>query len=110
MRTIMTIGLELAPRADNVVVTRTFSKIHGLAAPAAGLGLCPQRRSAMCLIAFAGPSTLRHLQQRAGAAAIADKAHVATSRGLSTPNGAMADATRSASWAFESMTAPPIFC
>jgi histidinol-phosphate aminotransferase len=34
-------GLDLARRADNVVVTRTFSKLHGLAALRVGWAYCP---------------------------------------------------------------------
>ncbi len=34
-------GLELARRAENVVVTRTFSKLHGLAALRVGWAYCP---------------------------------------------------------------------
>jgi histidinol-phosphate aminotransferase len=35
------VGLDLARRADNVVVTRTFSKLHGLAALRVGWGYAP---------------------------------------------------------------------
>ena len=35
-------GLELARRSDNVVVTRTFSKLHGLAALRIGWAYCPE--------------------------------------------------------------------
>jgi histidinol-phosphate aminotransferase len=34
-------GVELARRSENVIVTRTFSKLHGLAALRVGWGYCP---------------------------------------------------------------------
>ena len=37
-------GLELVATTDNTVMTRTFSKIYGLAGAAARLGLLPGRR------------------------------------------------------------------
>jgi histidinol-phosphate aminotransferase len=69
-------GLELARAHDNVVVTRTFSKIHGLAALRLGWAFVP-RAVADVLNRIRGPFPTSPLQQAAGAAAIADKAHVA---------------------------------
>jgi histidinol-phosphate aminotransferase len=70
------IGLELARAHDNVVMTRTFSKIHGLAALRLGWAFVPQA-VADVLNRIRGPFPTSPLQQQAGAAAIADTAHVA---------------------------------
>jgi len=70
------IGLELARAHDNVVMTRTFSKIHGLAALRLGWALVPQA-VADVLNRIRAPFPTSPLQQQAGAAAIADTAHVA---------------------------------
>ena len=69
------IGLELALRHDNVVMTRTFSKIHGLAALRLGWAFVPVP-VADVLNRIRGPFPTSPLQQQAGAAAIADTAHV----------------------------------
>ncbi len=70
------IGTELARAHDNVVMTRTFSKIHGLAALRLGWAFVPQG-VADVLNRIRGPFPTSPLQQQAGAAAIADKEHVA---------------------------------
>jgi histidinol-phosphate aminotransferase len=70
------IGQELALRHDNVVMTRTFSKIHGLAALRLGWAFVPQA-VADVLNRIRGPFPTSPLQQQAGAAAIADAAHLA---------------------------------
>jgi len=69
-------GLELAEAQANVVMTRTFSKIHGLAALRLGWAYVPQA-VADVLNRIRGPFPTSPLQQQAGAAAIADTAHVA---------------------------------
>ncbi|MBV9550758.1 MAG: histidinol-phosphate transaminase [Alphaproteobacteria bacterium] len=69
-------GLELARDYDNVVMTRTFSKIHGLAALRLGWAFVP-RAVADVLNRIRGPFPTSPLQQQAGAAAILDTAHVA---------------------------------
>ncbi len=69
-------GIELARTNDNVVVTRTFSKIHGLAALRLGWAYVPGA-VADILNRIRGPFPTSPLQQQAGAAAIADKDHVA---------------------------------
>ena len=69
------IGLELAQAHDNVVMTRTFSKIHGLAALRLGWAFVPAA-VANVLNRVRGPFPTSPLQQQAGAAAIADTAHV----------------------------------
>ncbi len=70
------IGLELARAHGNVVMTRTFSKIHGLAALRLGWAFVPQP-VADVLNRIRAPFPTSPLQQQAGAAAIADTAHVA---------------------------------
>ena len=70
------IGLELAQAHDNVVMTRTFSKIHGLAALRLGWAYVPQAMADV-LNRIRGPFPTSPLQQQAGAAAIADTGHVA---------------------------------
>jgi histidinol-phosphate aminotransferase len=69
-------GLELARAHGNVVMTRTFSKIHGLAALRLGWAYVPEA-VADVLNRIRGPFPTSPLQQQAGAAAIADTAHVA---------------------------------
>lgn len=69
-------GQELAQAHNNVVMTRTFSKIHGLAALRLGWAYVPQA-VADVLNRIRGPFPTSPLQQQAGAAAIADTAHVA---------------------------------
>lgn len=71
-------GVSLVMANDNVVMTRTFSKIHGLAGLRVGWMLAPP---AVCDVIhrIRGPFNTALMQQLAGAAAIADKAHVAAS-------------------------------
>jgi len=68
-------GLELAAEAPNVLMTRTFSKIHGLAALRLGWAYGP----ASVIDAMnrtRGPFNVSSPALAAGAAAIADRAHV----------------------------------
>jgi histidinol-phosphate aminotransferase len=68
-------GLELASMADNVVMTRTFSKIHGLA----GLRIGWAYGSAHVVDALnrvRGPFNLNGAAQAAGVASLEDSAHV----------------------------------
>ncbi|MBB6306499.1 histidinol-phosphate transaminase [Xanthobacter tagetidis] len=68
-------GLELALTADNVLMARTFSKIHGLAALRIGWAVGPAHViDAMNRIR--GPFNMNAPALLAGAAAIADAAHV----------------------------------
>ena len=68
-------GLELAGEADNVFVTRTFSKIHGLAALRVGWGYgAPHLIDAMNRVR--GPFNANAAAIAAGAAALRDRAHV----------------------------------
>jgi histidinol-phosphate aminotransferase len=74
-------GLDLARAADNVVVTRTFSKIHGLAALRVGWGYGPAEMiSAMDRIR--GPFNVNLPAQAAAIAALGDAAFQAESRAL----------------------------
>lgn len=68
-------GLELVATTDNTVMTRTFSKIHGLAALRIGWAYCPAA-IAQALNRVRGPFNVSTAAISAGAAAIADKAHV----------------------------------
>jgi histidinol-phosphate aminotransferase len=68
-------GIELASSAPNVVMTRTFSKIYGLAALRVGWCYAPAPIiDAMNRVR--GPFNVNAAAIAAGAAAIADRAHV----------------------------------
>jgi histidinol-phosphate aminotransferase len=71
-------GLELARAHDNVVMTRTFSKIHGLAALRLGWAYAPQP-VADVMNRIRGPFNTSFIQQAVGVAAIADQDHVVRS-------------------------------
>lgn len=68
-------GVELVSSFDNVVMTRTFSKIHGLAALRLGWAYCPAH-VADALNRIRGPFNVNAPALAAGAAAIKDQAHV----------------------------------
>ena len=70
-------GVEMVAAHDNVVMTRTFSKIHGLAAARIGWMFAP---SAVCdaVNRIRGPFNVNGPAIAAGAAAIADADHVET--------------------------------
>lgn len=68
-------GVELVSSFDNVVMTRTFSKIHGLAALRLGWANCPAH-VADVLHRIRGPFNVSAPAMAAGAAAIADQAFV----------------------------------
>jgi histidinol-phosphate aminotransferase len=68
-------GIELVATNDNVVMTRTFSKIYGLASLRLGWAYCPSH-IADVLNRIRGPFNIGTPALLAGAAAIADKAHV----------------------------------
>lgn len=68
-------GIELVSTFDNVVMTRTFSKIYGLAALRLGWTYCPAH-VAEVLNRVRGPFNVSSPALAAGAAAIADAAHV----------------------------------
>lgn len=69
-------GLELVATTANTVMTRTFSKIYGLAALRIGWAYCPPE-VADVLNRIRGPFNLSTAAIAAGAAAMADTAHVA---------------------------------
>jgi len=68
-------GLEMAAKFPNVVMTRTFSKIYGLAGLRIGWAYCPQA-VADVLNRIRGPFNVSLPAQRAGAAALTDTDHV----------------------------------
>lgn len=67
-------GLELVATTGNTVMTRTFSKIHGLAALRIGWAYCPAA-VAVALNRIRGPFNLSSPAIAAGAAAMTDTAH-----------------------------------
>ena len=68
-------GMELAAEAENVLATRTFSKIHGLAALRVGWAFgAPHLIDAMNRVR--GPFNVNAAAIAAGAAAIRDRAHM----------------------------------
>lgn len=69
-------GFSLVHERDNVVVTRTFSKIYGLASLRLGWCYAPAA-IAEILNRVRGPFNVNDPAQRAGAAAVADQAHIA---------------------------------
>lgn len=72
-------GAALVEAHDNVAMTRTFSKVHGLAALRLGWAYCPAA-VADVLNRLRGPFNVSQAAQAAGLAAIADTAHVARAR------------------------------
>jgi histidinol-phosphate aminotransferase len=72
-------GIALVRAHDNVVMTRTFSKIHGLASLRLGWAFCPQA-VADVLNRVRGPFNVSGPAQAAGIAALADGDHLARSR------------------------------
>ncbi len=71
-------GVALALRHDNVVMTRTFSKIYGLAGLRVGWGFCPLA-VADVLNRIRGPFNVSVPAQTAAAAALRDGDHLARS-------------------------------
>ena len=87
-------GLDLVLEANNVVMTRTFSKIHGLAALRIGWMVGPAE-VVDALNRIRGPFNLSGAGIAAGAAAIADDAHVAAAMAHNdTWLGRMSEAVR----------------
>ena len=68
-------GIELVATTENTVMTRTFSKIYGLAALRLGWAYCPQH-IADVLNRIRGPFNVTAPAIAAGIAAMEDKAHV----------------------------------
>ncbi|HEX7006098.1 MAG TPA: histidinol-phosphate transaminase [Alphaproteobacteria bacterium] len=73
-------GVELVDAGDNTVMTRTFSKIHGLAALRIGWAYCPPA-IADVLNRLRSPFNVGTPAQEAGIAAIEDVANVDKARG-----------------------------
>ena len=69
-------GIELAATAENVVMTRTFSKIHGLAGLRIGWAYAPEHIVAV-LNRVRGPFNVSIPASAAAIAALGDRAHVA---------------------------------
>ena len=67
-------GIELVATTSNTVMTRTFSKIHGLAALRIGWAYCPAEIASV-LNRVRGPFNLSSPAIAAGAAAMADRGH-----------------------------------
>jgi histidinol-phosphate aminotransferase len=74
-------ALPLARHAENLVVTRTFSKVHGLAALRVGFGYAP-KAVAEAVDRIRLPFNNAIPAQEAAIAALKDKAHVERSREL----------------------------
>ena len=72
-------GAGLVEAFDNMVMTRTFSKIHGLAALRLGWAYCPPA-VADVLNRLRGPFNVSQAAQAAGVAALGDRDHVLRSR------------------------------
>jgi histidinol-phosphate aminotransferase len=68
-------GIELVSQFDNVVMTRTFSKIYGLAGLRVGWAFCPASVVEV-LNRVRGPFNVSVPAQRAAAAALGDRKHV----------------------------------
>jgi histidinol-phosphate aminotransferase len=68
-------GIELVSSAENVVMTRTFSKAHGLGGMRIGWAYAPAH-IIDALNRMRGPFNVNALAVEAGAAAMADRAHV----------------------------------
>jgi histidinol-phosphate aminotransferase len=68
-------GVEMVSQFENVVMTRTFSKIYGLAGLRVGWAFCPAA-VADVLNRIRGPFNVNIPAQRAAAAALADRKHV----------------------------------
>ncbi|MCF8466932.1 MAG: histidinol-phosphate transaminase [Sneathiella sp.] len=72
-------GVELVNAHDNVVMTRTFSKIYGLAALRLGWAYCPAA-IADVLHRVRGPFNVNAVAQAAGVEAVRDQAHIERAR------------------------------
>jgi len=68
-------GIELVSAFENVVMTRTFSKIHGLGGARIGWAYCPAH-IADALNRIRGPFNVSTTSIEAGVAAMGDRAHV----------------------------------
>lgn len=71
-------GIELVSASQNVVMTRTFSKVHGLGGMRLGWAYCPAH-IADALNRMRGPFNVNAAALEAGIAAMRDRSHVETS-------------------------------
>jgi histidinol-phosphate aminotransferase len=71
-------GLALAAGSANVVMTRTFSKVYGLAGIRAGWGFCPQAIAGY-VNRIRAPFNVNIVAQKVAVAALTDRAHIETS-------------------------------
>jgi histidinol-phosphate aminotransferase len=76
-------AMDMVAEFDNLVVTRTFSKIHGLAALRLGWAYCPPG-VADVLNRLRGPFNVSQAAQAAGVAAVGDRQHLERSRAHNT--------------------------
>ena len=76
-----TAGMEMVPRANNIVMTRTFSKIYGLAGLRLGWMYGPPA-VVDAVNRIRGPFNVTLPSQAAGVAALADVAHIDQARTL----------------------------
>jgi histidinol-phosphate aminotransferase len=76
-------GIELVATTENTVMTRTFSKIHGLAAARVGWAYAPAS-VVDALNRIRGPFNVSSAAQAAAVAALRDKAHAAASKAHNT--------------------------
>ena len=72
-------GIEMVEAHDNVVMTRTFSKIYGLAGLRLGWAYCPEE-IALVYHRVRGPFNVNSAAQAAGLAALHDVAHTDAAR------------------------------
>lgn len=79
VRNDYTAGIELVDSADNIVMTRTFSKIYGLAALRLGWAYCPAE-IAQVFHRVRSPFNVNAAAQAAGVAALRDIAHTDAAR------------------------------
>jgi histidinol-phosphate aminotransferase len=69
------LGFEIVEDFDNVIITRTFSKVYGLAALRVGWAYCPEHVAEM-LNRVRVPFNVNIAGQRAAIAALEDSAHI----------------------------------
>lgn len=78
-----TAGIDIVEKSENVVMTRTFSKIYGLGGIRLGWAYCP-RYIAEVLNRSRGPFNVSNVAQAAGIAALADKKFIKKSHNHNT--------------------------
>ena len=102
-------GIELASRYPNVVMTRTFSKLYGLAGLRIGWMYAP---AAVCDVInrIRGPFNTSLMQQLAGAAARRATATISGRRSSITTMAGLDHGRNPQDWACGWMTAWPISC